>query len=44
MLGDNLEALTVERELLLESNTYGSRALASVTLPGALLSELNFTL
>jgi len=44
MLGDNLEALTAERELLLESNTYGSRTLASATLPGALLSELNFTL
>ena len=44
MLGDNLEALTAERELLLEANTYGSRALSSVTLPGALLSEMNFTL
>jgi len=44
MLGDNLEALTAERELLLEANTYGSRELSSVTLPGALLSELNFTL
>jgi len=44
MLGDNLEALTAERELLLEANTYGSRALSSATLPGALLSEMNFTL
>jgi predicted Zn-dependent protease len=44
MLGDNLEALTVERELLLESNTYGSRTLTSVMVPGALLSEMNFTL
>jgi predicted Zn-dependent protease len=44
MFGDNLEALTAERELLLESSTYGSRMLASVTLPGALLSEMNFTL
>jgi predicted Zn-dependent protease len=44
MLGDNLEALTAERELLLEANTYGSRVLSSVTLPGALLSEMNFTL
>ena len=44
MLGDNLEALTAERELLLESNSYGSRVLASVRLPGALLAELNFTL
>jgi len=44
MLGANLEALTRERELLLESNTYGSRMLTSMTLPGALVSELNFTL
>lgn len=44
MLGDKLEALTVERELLLESNTYGSRMLTSTTLPGALLSEMQFTL
>jgi predicted Zn-dependent protease len=44
MLGDNLEALTTEREMLLESNTYGARMLSSVTLPGALLSEMNFTL
>ena len=44
MLGDNLEALTSEREMLLEANTYGARVLSSVTLPGALLSEMNFTL
>jgi predicted Zn-dependent protease len=44
MLGDNLEALTKEREMLLEANTYGERVLSSVTLPGALLSRLCFTL
>jgi predicted Zn-dependent protease len=44
MLGTNLEALTAETELLLESGTYCERALASVRLPGALLSELEFTL
>ena len=44
MLGDKLEALTVERELMLESNTYGSRMLTSTMLPGALLSEMQFTL
>ena len=44
MLGASLEALTTERELLLDSNTYGSRALTSLTLPGALLSEMTFTL
>jgi len=44
MLGDNLEGLTTERELLLASSTYGSRMLTSATLPGALVSEMNFTL
>ena len=44
MLGSNLEALTKETELILESSTYSERALASVRLPGALLSELEFTL
>jgi predicted Zn-dependent protease len=44
MLGDNLEAISTEREMLLEANTYGSRMLSSVTLPGVVLSEMNFTL
>jgi predicted Zn-dependent protease len=44
MLGSNLEALTKETELILESSTYSERALASMRLPGALLSELEFTL
>ncbi|HEY3533308.1 MAG TPA: metallopeptidase TldD-related protein, partial [Casimicrobiaceae bacterium] len=44
MLGSNLEALTRERDMLLEANTYGERVLGSATLPGALLRELNFTL
>jgi predicted Zn-dependent protease len=44
MLGSNLEALTREREMLLEANTYGERALSSATLPGALVREMNFTL
>jgi predicted Zn-dependent protease len=44
MLGSSLEALTAETELILESGTYGERALASMRLPGALLSELTFTL
>jgi len=44
MLGSNLEALTKDPELILESSTYGERALASMRLPGALLSELEFTL
>ena len=44
MFGPNLEALTAETELLLASDTYHERQLASMRLPGALLSELTFTL
>jgi predicted Zn-dependent protease len=44
MFGRNLEALTAETELLLASDTYHERQLASMRLPGALLSELTFTL
>jgi predicted Zn-dependent protease len=44
MLGDNLEALSGEPELMLSPESYGSRRLASVRMPGALLSELAFTL
>jgi len=44
MLGANLEALTVETELLLASDSYRERQLASMRLPGALLSEMTFTL
>lgn len=44
MLGANLEALTTETDLLLASDTYRERALASMRVPGALLRELNFTL
>ena len=44
MLGENLEALTHETELLLDSNSYGARLLSSATLPGALLRAMSFTL
>jgi len=44
MLGANLEALTAETELLLEPITYGERDLKSLRLPGALVSEISFTL
>jgi len=44
MLGPNLEALTAETELLLASDTYGARQLSSMRVPGALLSEMTFTL
>jgi predicted Zn-dependent protease len=44
MLGANLEALTAETEFLLDSSTYRARSLSSMRLPGALLSEMTFTL
>jgi predicted Zn-dependent protease len=44
LLGPNLEALTEETELLLDSGTYRSRQLASLRLPGALVGEMAFTL
>ena len=44
MLGSKLEALTAETELLLDADTYGERGLRSSRLPGALVSEMAFTL
>ena len=44
LLGTNLEALTHETEFILDAGTYQSRQLASVRVPGALVSEMAFTL
>ena len=44
LLGDNLEALTRERDLLPESDTYGERSTLSTRTPGALVRELALTL
>jgi predicted Zn-dependent protease len=44
MLGANLEALTREPELLLSADSYRSRHLQSVRMPGALVREIAFTL
>lgn len=44
MLGQHLLALTRERELLLDTGTYGGRSSHSVELPGALIEGLEFTL
>ncbi|NBA96672.1 TldD/PmbA family protein [Pseudomonas sp. R5(2019)] len=44
LLGTQLEALTVERELILSTSTYGERQTSSTHLPGALLSRLTLTL
>jgi predicted Zn-dependent protease len=44
LLGDNLLALTAERELLLSSDSWGERATGSALLPGALVRDFNFVL
>ncbi len=44
MLGSNLAGLTREREMILESGTYGGREVASHRLPGALVEDFTFTL
>lgn len=44
MLGDNLVALTKERELLLDPSTYNQRATSSQHLPGAIIKDVSFTL
>ncbi len=44
ILGTCLVALTKERELLLDPDTYGQRATNSMRLPGALVDEFTFTL
>jgi len=44
MLGENLVALTAERDLLPSTSTYGQRGVETMRLPGALLSGLQLTL
>lgn len=44
LLGDALEQLTKERELILSASTYSQRQTASNQLPGALVSRLTLTL
>jgi predicted Zn-dependent protease len=44
LFGENLVALTRERELLLDPSTYGSRSTRSARLPGALVRSMRFTL
>lgn len=44
MLGDQLEGLTAETELIIDAGTYERRSTASVSLPGALLGSLRVTL
>jgi predicted Zn-dependent protease len=44
MLGDRLEGLTDDAEVLLDPSTYMERSTASARLPGALLSGMRFVL
>lgn len=44
MLGSNLIGLTRERETILDPLTYGGRSVASMRVPGALVSDVAFTL
>lgn len=44
LLGNHLLELTEERELILDSSTYGQRSNSSMELPGVLVSELRLTL
>lgn len=44
MLGDRLEGLTDEAEVLLDPKTYQQRSTSSAQLPGALLSGMRFVL
>jgi predicted Zn-dependent protease len=44
MLGSALEGLTVERDMILDTGTYGRRSVDSMRLPGALMGEFRLTL
>ena len=44
LLGRELVGLTAERELLVSSDTYRQRSVASMKLPGAVVREMAFTL
>ncbi|HKJ09542.1 MAG TPA: metallopeptidase TldD-related protein, partial [Gammaproteobacteria bacterium] len=44
LLGERLEALTAERELMVDSSSYGRRSSRSALLPGALIDGVTFTL
>ena len=44
ILGDNLEALTAERDLVPDADTYGERSTLSMRTPGALVRDFALTL
>lgn len=44
LLGDKLIALTSEREMLIDTDSYGERSTGSARLPGALVKDFTFVL
>lgn len=44
LLGENLLALTCERELIIANDTYQERSTASARMPGALIKDFSFVL
>ena len=44
LFGDRLEGLTAERELILSTETYGGRSVASSLLPGVLVAGIELAL
>ena len=44
MLGENLLALTRQREFLLDPSTYQQRSTNTIRLPGALIEDFKLTL
>lgn len=44
MLGENLAALTKDRDFIISSDTYHQRATASAHLPGMIINDFTFTL
>ena len=44
VLGDKLIGLTQEREMLIDTDSYGGRSTASARLPGALVKDFMFVL
>ena len=44
LFGERLEALTREREWMLDTNTYGGRSVRTSRMPGALVAAMRFTL
>lgn len=44
MFGEKLVGLTAERDLILDSSTYGGRSTSSSRVPGALIEDFTFTL